>query len=91
MIESAQATLGGIKENSQSSKVPKQNWGAWRKIQKIWAFKKKKTNMMMLDQVRNEEKEPKPNTGGTIDHLKNNFKWKKVKKQAQVILSLEIP
>jgi hypothetical protein len=27
MIESAQATLGGIKENSQSSKVPKQNWG----------------------------------------------------------------
>jgi hypothetical protein len=39
MIESAQATLGGIKENSQSSKVPKQNWGAWRKIQNIWASK----------------------------------------------------
>jgi len=28
MFESAQAALGGIKENSQSSKVPKQNWGA---------------------------------------------------------------
>jgi len=39
MIESAQATLGGIKENSQSLKVPKQNWRAWRKIQKIWASK----------------------------------------------------
>jgi hypothetical protein len=45
----------------------------------------------MLNQVRNEEKERNPNTGGTIDHFKNNFKWKKVKKQAQVILSLEIP
>jgi hypothetical protein len=28
MIESAQATLGGIKENSQSSKVPEQSYGA---------------------------------------------------------------
>jgi hypothetical protein len=45
-----------------------------KKNPKDLSFKKKKTNMMMLDQVRNEEKEPKPNTGGTIDHLKNNFK-----------------
>jgi hypothetical protein len=35
---------------------------------------KKITNMMMLNQVRNEEKERNPNTGGTIDHFKNNFK-----------------
>jgi len=28
MIETAQATLGGINENSQSSKVPKQSLGA---------------------------------------------------------------
>jgi hypothetical protein len=27
MIESAQTTMGGIKENSQSSKVSKQSWG----------------------------------------------------------------
>ena len=26
-VKSAQATLGGIKENSQPSKVPKQSWG----------------------------------------------------------------
>jgi hypothetical protein len=45
MIESAQTTLEGIKENSQSSKVPKQSLEAWRKIQRIqkfWAKKKKK-------------------------------------------------
>ena len=44
MIESAQATLGGIKENSQSSKVPKQSLGAWKKIQRIQKFWAKKKN-----------------------------------------------
>jgi len=35
MIESAQTILGGIKENSQSSKLPTQSWGMIKKIQKI--------------------------------------------------------
>jgi hypothetical protein len=42
MIESAQTTLEGIKENSQSSKVFKQSLGAWRKIQRIQNFEQKK-------------------------------------------------
>jgi hypothetical protein len=50
MIESAQATQGGIKENSQSSKAPKQSWGHEEKSKgsKNFEQKKKKTNMMML-------------------------------------------
>jgi len=44
MMESAQTTLEGIKENSQSSKVPKQSLGVWRKIQRIQKFWAKKKN-----------------------------------------------
>jgi hypothetical protein len=46
--ESAQTILGGIKENSQSSKVPIQSWG-YKKIQRIQNYEhKKKANAMVL-------------------------------------------
>jgi hypothetical protein len=35
MFESAQTIIGGMKENSQSSKLPTQSWGMIKKIQKI--------------------------------------------------------
>jgi hypothetical protein len=35
MIESAQTTLRGIKENFQSSKVSKQRWGHEEKNQRV--------------------------------------------------------
>jgi hypothetical protein len=46
---------------------------------------------MMLNQVKKKMKNPSPTLGGMINHFGNTFKWQKVKKQAQVILSLEIP
>jgi hypothetical protein len=61
--------LGGIKENSQSSKVSKQSWGHEGKTKgsKRIELLTKIIDMMLLNQVKNEEnkeKEPKPNTGG---------------------------
>jgi len=45
-----------------------------------------------MKKTKNKEKEPRPNTGGhDRPFWKNNSKKKKVRKQAQVILSLEIP
>jgi hypothetical protein len=69
MIESAQTTLEGIKENSQSSKVPKQSLEAWRKIQRIqkfWAKKKNQYNdaQNQMKNNKNKGKEPKPNNRG---------------------------
>jgi len=67
MIESAQTILVGIKENSQSSKVPIQSWGAWRKIQRIqkfWAKTKQMQWCSKSNEKKNKEKEPKPNAGG---------------------------
>jgi hypothetical protein len=49
MIKSAQATLGGIKENSQPSKVPKQSWGHEEKSKRSKNSEhKKKSNTMIL-------------------------------------------
>jgi hypothetical protein len=98
MIKSVQTTLGGMKENSQSLKVPKQSWGAWRKIQgiqKFWACKKKKKNQYndaqnQMKKTKTKRKSPSSTLEGMIDHFGKTFKWQKVKKQAQVILSLEI-
>jgi hypothetical protein len=52
--------------------------------------------MMMLDQMKKtktkkKKKSPSPTLGGTIDHFGKIFQRQKVRKQAQVILSLEIP
>jgi hypothetical protein len=44
-----------------------------------------------MKKEKKKKKKPKPNTGGTINHFGNKFKWQKVKKQALVILSLAIP
>jgi hypothetical protein len=52
-VKSAQATLGGIKENSQPSKVPKQSWGHEEKSKGSKTSEhKKKINMMMPDQMK---------------------------------------
>ena len=67
MIESVQATLGGIKENSQSSKVSKQSWGHEEKTKRSKRIEllTKITHMMMLNQVKKEKtnEKPKPNRG----------------------------
>jgi hypothetical protein len=52
--------------------------------------------MMMLDQMKKtktkkKKKSPSPTLGGMIDHFGKIFQRQKVRKQAQVILSLEIP
>jgi hypothetical protein len=55
MIKGAQTKLRGMKKKSKGSK-------RFELLTKI-------TNMMMLNQVKNEknkEKEPKPNTGGHV-------------------------
>jgi hypothetical protein len=44
-----------------------------------------------MKKTKTKRKRPSPTLGGTINHFGNTFKWQKVKKQAQVILSLEIP
>jgi hypothetical protein len=68
------------------AKTPKKNWAShknnWYDDAQLSEERKKKSN-----------EKPKPNTGG---HARpfwkdiQNLKWQKVKKQAQVILSLEI-
>ena len=65
MIENAQATLGGINENSQSSRVPQQAWGHEEKSNGSKNFEqkkkkktnKKKTNVMMLKTIRRKQKQ----------------------------------
>jgi hypothetical protein len=64
-----------------------------KKNPKYLSFKKK-INMMMLDQMKKTKTKRKissPTLGGTIDHFGKIFQRQKVRKQAQVILSLEIP
>jgi hypothetical protein len=63
MIESAQATLGGIKENSQSSKVPEQSYGAWRKIQRI-----QKTNLSKKKNAQPNEENKKQKERAQTQH-----------------------
>ena len=57
--------------------------------------KKKKTQyndaQNQMKKTKTKRKSPSPTLGGTIDHFGKKFKWQKVKKQTQVILSLEIP
>jgi hypothetical protein len=57
MIESAQTTLRGIKENFQSSKVSKQRWGHEEKNQRVQKIELliKITDMMMLNQVKKKK------------------------------------
>ena len=58
MIENAQATLGGINENSQSSRVPQQAWGHEEKSNGSKNFEQnKKTNVMMLKTIRRKQKQ----------------------------------
>ena len=49
---------------------------------------------MMLNQMKKtktKRKSPSLTLGGTIDHFGKIFQGQKVRKQAQVILSLKIP
>ena len=71
MIKSVQTTLGGMKENSQSLKVPKQSWGHEEKSKGSKNFehaKKKKKPIQWCskpnEENKNKKKEPKLNTGG---------------------------
>jgi len=45
----------------------------------------------MKKKTKTKGKSPSPTLGGTIDHFGKTFQRQKVSKQAQVILSLEIP
>jgi hypothetical protein len=54
----------------------------------------KVTNMIMLNPIKKtktKRKNPSPTLGGTIDHFGKIFQRQKVRKQALVIFSLEIP
>jgi len=65
-----------------------------QRIQKIWASHKKKNWFDYAQPNKNEEnkeKEPKPDTKGHDKPFWKEIQKKKVKKQAQVILSLKIP
>ena len=72
MIENAQATLGGINENSQSSRVPQQAWGHEEKSNGSKNFEQKKKNKKkpmwwcskQYEENKSKEKEPKPITRG---------------------------
>jgi hypothetical protein len=58
------------------------------------SIKKKKQYDDAQNYMKNtkaKRKSPNPSLGGTIDNFRKTFKWQKVKKQAQVILSPEIP
>jgi hypothetical protein len=44
-----------------------------------------------MKKTKTKRKSPSPTLGGAIDHFGKTFKRQKVSKQAQVILSLEIP
>jgi hypothetical protein len=79
MIESTQATQGGIKENSQSSKAPKQSWGHEEKSKGSKNFEQKKKNQ--YDDAQNQMKKTKTKRkslsltlAGTIDHIRKTFK-----------------
>jgi len=80
IIKGTRTNLGGMKKNP--------------KDQKFWAKKKKKLYDNAQNHMKNtkaKRKSPGLSLGGTIDNFRKTFKWQKVKKQAQVILSLEIP
>jgi hypothetical protein len=57
--------------------------------------KKKKTQyndaQNQIKKTKAKRKSPSPTLGGTIDHFGKTFQRQKVRKQAQVILSFEIP
>ena len=81
MSKDAQTKLEGMKKNN-----PKDT--------KELSFSQKKNwydDAQPSEERKNKWKSPSPTLGGTIDHFGKTFKWQKVKKQAQVILSLEIP
>jgi hypothetical protein len=80
IIKGARTNLGGMKKNP--------------KDQKFWAKRKKKLYDNAQNHMKNtkaKRKSPGLSLGGTIDNFRKTFKWQKVRKQAQVILSLEIP
>jgi hypothetical protein len=61
---------------------------------KILSKKKNQYNdaqNQMKKKTKTKGKSPSPELGGTIDHFGKTFQRQKVKKQAQVILGLEIP
>jgi hypothetical protein len=78
MIESAQATLGGIKENSQSSKVPKQRWGHEEKSKgsKNFELKRNQCNdaQNQMKKTKTKRKSLSPTLGGTIDNFGKTIK-----------------
>ena len=66
-IKSAQATLNGIKENSQPSKVPKQSWGMKKnpKDPKILSIKEiQYDDARPSEENKNKKKKPKSNFRG---------------------------
>ena len=80
MIESAQAILGGIKENSQSSKVPEQIQRGMKKNPKDPKVLSKK-NKNKYDDAQNHMKKtktkrisPSPTQEGTIDNFRKTVK-----------------
>jgi hypothetical protein len=60
---------------------------------KILSIKKNQYNdaQNQMEKTKTKRKSPNPPLGGTIDHFGKTFQRQKVRKQALMILSLEIP
>ena len=86
MIESVQITLGGIKDNSQSSKVPKQRLVHEEKSKGSKNFEQKKRKKQQqyddaqnhMKKTKTKRKSPSPTLGGTIDNFGKNIQMTKV-------------
>jgi hypothetical protein len=88
MIKSVQTTLGGMKENSQSLKVPKQSWGASaRDIEKTLMIKSVQTTLGGMKKNSQSLKVPKQSWGHEEKSKgSKNFEHAKKKKKTNTMM-----